>query len=862
MWERPLVPVPDDAELAVAEHDDDIRRPAGDEPGETSPGEAEPSADAARVDLAKRPAAGDDDPPEVTPGGAASDALTEQADDPEPAADPEPAPAAPPAPPAPPSYWLRRPARLAGDWRVVLAVFALLAAFYYPGLGSYGLFDPWETHYGEVARNMVEYDNYIDPWWGSPWDTKDVKREREGFYSKPLLVMWMTSAGMNLFGYTELGVRFFFPLIVVLALLAVYLAVSRFYTRRAGIIAVLVLGSAPFYAFMSRQAVTDGPLVALITAGMMALCLGLFGGDEDDEASPWLYGFTVGLLVLVILGQLWAILPMDRSPDVVRPYPGDRGPLYALQWWFTEVWTVGRGKGWVISALLVPLGAWAAWRVAHERRRRMLYIYLFYICCGLVVPAKGWLGWAPMGLSIIGYLIVTGEWKLLTRVDIPTGLLIVFMTGHPWIVAMIGGHHPGWWNRFIVHDHYKRLFSGVHSIDDGAFEYFFRWIGYGLFPWIGLLPAALVRAFGRLRTRGQGLSPQQRFELMMVLWAIFGFFLFTKSSTKFHHYIFPIIPPLAILIALFVEWALARRGRNLALLLVCAGALTMWVGQDMYRMPAAHGQSAQNLVNLFTYKYDREWSEYTSPARMEKLEGEAKQAAEDDNVRLWNMSNPLRMMTFFAVAGLLMMALRREWLREAGFLALGYAGLWCAWWCLQEYLPVISADWSQKGMWSAYYDDCSKYGPDEEDEFRRHLLLTSSRVPTKLDTFPSAWCKEPFVAFRTNWRGETFYSANTVLPSMETKYLAPFLEQWGDKPFYLFTERSRVKSELEPNLPDDMKGQYREVAIPPVLPADLVAKYRLPERNLKFVLLRVEKGTKPAEPAEPAQKDKATPTGG
>jgi 4-amino-4-deoxy-L-arabinose transferase-like glycosyltransferase len=160
------------------------------------------------------------------------------------------------------------------------------------------------------------------------------------------------------------------------------------------------------------------------------------------------------------------------------------------------------------------------------------------------------------------------------------------MTGHPWIVAMLGGHHPGWWSRFIMHDHYNRLFSGVHSIDDGAFEYFVRWIGYGLFPWIGLLPAALVRAFGRLRTRGQGYSPQHKFELMLVLWALFGFFLFTKSSTKFHHYILPVIPPLAILIAVFLEDVLARRGRHACSCLASAPGIVLWVGQDLYRMPA------------------------------------------------------------------------------------------------------------------------------------------------------------------------------------------------------------------------------------------------------------------------------------
>ena len=37
-----------------------------------------------------------------------------------------------------------------------------------------------------------------------------VKRERHMFYSKPPLIMWMMAAGMNLFGFNEVGVRFFF----------------------------------------------------------------------------------------------------------------------------------------------------------------------------------------------------------------------------------------------------------------------------------------------------------------------------------------------------------------------------------------------------------------------------------------------------------------------------------------------------------------------------------------------------------------------------------------------------------------------------------------------------------------------------
>ncbi|MEZ4471480.1 MAG: glycosyltransferase family 39 protein [bacterium] len=738
------------------------------------------------------------------------------------------------------SYWLTAPKRFAQDRLVVFGLLIALLGLYLPGLGSYGLYDPWETHYGEVARTMVETGNYIDPWWGSPWDPADVKREKEGFYSKPPLTMWMQATGMNILGYNEWGVRLLFPLGAILALLAIYLAMARFFNRRAGLLAVAVAGTAPFYAMLGRQAVTDGPMVAIMTIGMMSLAVGLFLCDEDEEASPTLYWGVTGLLLLVACAQLWAMWPMDRSPDVVRPFAGDSF-FRSIEWWFRETLAVAAGKGWALALFLAPIVFLAARRVLRQKRRRMLYVYLFYICCGLCVPAKGWLAWAPMGLAIIGYMLVTGEWRIFRQVDVSGGLLIVFVTGHPWVIAMIGGHDPEWYKRFIIHDHINRLFAGVHSIDDGGFEYFVRWIGYGLFPWIGALPAAIATVFGRLRKTAAGYTPEQKFQLLMLLWAVFGFFLFTRSKTKFHHYILPVIPPLAILIAIFLEDVLAKRARFLPVLLGSAAGVVLWVGQDLIRLPRAPGQASQNLVNLFTYKYDREWATYTDAAGLSKLTGDKLQNAVAANDFLLSHQSWLLWIGLLGVAGFLLLAVFRGWQRHLGTATLTLGGVLCTVFCLQVYLPDVSEDWSQKTMWDAYYAHCTKYGPDEEAEFRRHLLTQSMRVPSKLDTFPRAWCKEPVVAFRTNWRGETFYSANTVIPAPETKHLKPFLDQWGnDKPFYLFTERNRVQSELEPNLPAHLKRQYDEIF----------------GANLKFVMLRIEKKERAAQQIEPeAQRD-------
>jgi 4-amino-4-deoxy-L-arabinose transferase-like glycosyltransferase len=137
--------------------------------------------------------------------------------------------------------------RLSERQMVILVIlFGLL--LYLPFAGSYGLWDPWETHYGEVARQMVTRGDFISLWWpGSPIDP-------EVFWSKPVLSFWLISLSLYVFGLghpaagtfaissrPEWALRLPFCLMSLLALVGVYLAVSRFVSRRAGVLSVLAL---------------------------------------------------------------------------------------------------------------------------------------------------------------------------------------------------------------------------------------------------------------------------------------------------------------------------------------------------------------------------------------------------------------------------------------------------------------------------------------------------------------------------------------------------------------------------------------------------------------------------------------------
>ena len=138
-----------------------------------------------------------------------------------------------------------------------MALFVILFGLllYIPLAGTYGLWDPWETHYSEVARQMTTRGDYISLWWpGSP-------RDLDVFWSKPVLSFWLMSIGMHLAHVglpgggpgemalthrAEWAVRTPFCLMGVLGIYAVYLVTARFVSRRAGVLAAVVVATAPY----------------------------------------------------------------------------------------------------------------------------------------------------------------------------------------------------------------------------------------------------------------------------------------------------------------------------------------------------------------------------------------------------------------------------------------------------------------------------------------------------------------------------------------------------------------------------------------------------------------------------------------
>src|SRR5688572_28495591 len=80
-----------------------------------------------------------------------------------------------------PASWLEKLRELIPtDKAALIAVIAVGFLMFFPYLGTLGLWDCWEPHYGEVAREMIVRGDYVYPFWESHY-----------CFSKPALPIWL-----------------------------------------------------------------------------------------------------------------------------------------------------------------------------------------------------------------------------------------------------------------------------------------------------------------------------------------------------------------------------------------------------------------------------------------------------------------------------------------------------------------------------------------------------------------------------------------------------------------------------------------------------------------------------------------------
>jgi 4-amino-4-deoxy-L-arabinose transferase-like glycosyltransferase len=283
----------------------------------------------------------------------------------------------------------------------------------------------------------------------------------------------------------------------------------------------------------------------------------------------WAFGRAVAwraALALLLSAEFVAIGRMALTDATLALWTTIAGYAFMRGWWGAE-----------------PRGRWYA---------------LAWIAAGAAALAKGPVGLLiPLG-GVLLYLVLAGGLRQAWREAWPLrGLALFLLVATPWYAAMFWLH--GW--DYAARARGETL-GRVHrpvTGPGGTFLFYVPVLLLGFFPWSAFLPDAVATALRQARARARR-SRADAVTVFAAAWLLAGLALFSVAQTRLPHYVLPLFPAAALLVA--ASWPerpsrLARAllgGTGLAIAATLAGA---WLTGDLFARlvapayPAAPGAS-------------------------------------------------------------------------------------------------------------------------------------------------------------------------------------------------------------------------------------------------------------------------------
>ncbi len=338
--------------------------------------------------------------------------------------------------------------------RAVAVLLAVALLCFLPGFFGIPPIDRDEGRFAQATKQMVESGDYVD-----------IRFQDEVRYKKPVGIYWLQAGvvkAAQALGYRQALTSIWLyrvPSLVgaVAAVLLTYWAALPLVSRRAAVLAAVMMASCVLLGFERLIAKTDAMLLATVIAAMGAMARAYLSahGRQLEAAAAWF-----------IAAVFWTAL----AAGVLL-----KGPL-----------------------IIMIVGLAAAALVIVERSARWLLA---------LKPA--------VGVAWLALLVL------------------------PWFLAIVGRAGDAFFAESIGEDLVSKIFSGqeFHGAPPGYYFVLF-WATF----WPGATLAALATpAVWELRH-----APATRF---LLAWLVPSWLIFELVVTKLPHYVLPLYPAIAILIA-------------------------------------------------------------------------------------------------------------------------------------------------------------------------------------------------------------------------------------------------------------------------------------------------------------------------
>jgi 4-amino-4-deoxy-L-arabinose transferase-like glycosyltransferase len=265
---------------------------------------------------------------------------------------------------------------------------------------------------------------------------------------------------------------------------------------------------------------------------LVALSYKIFGISDFATRLPTL----LAMLGLCLLGLHWAGRAFGPRAGL---YTGLLMATGAGCFLFTRVFIPE-----AILSLFIALSFYCLVRALEETNS--LWWYGGYVLAALAVLTKGLIALVVIGMTLVAYLLVSGEWRRWREFRIVSGLVLFFAIAAPWhVLAALRTpetptHHGFLWFYFI-NEHVMRFLGKRIPHDYNKQAWYLYWSLHlvWLFPWSLYLPVALRRMKNSLRWPRPGqLDFASRTRWVCLLWATV-LLVFFSLSTNQEYYTFP-----------------------------------------------------------------------------------------------------------------------------------------------------------------------------------------------------------------------------------------------------------------------------------------------------------------------------------
>lgn len=270
---------------------------------------------------------------------------------------------------------------------------------------------------------------------------------------------------------------------------------------------------------------------------LVASCYELFGVSETSTRLPT----AITIFLLMLLAADWA-----------RRAFGARASIYAALFVVTAIGFYLFTRILIPEALLALMIAGALYFsvLALARGNSSRLWYAAYVCLALAVLAKGLVAIIFVGGTLIGYLLVTGEWKRWREFHLFTGTLLFLLIAAPWHI-LAGIRNTGFFWFYFINEHVLRFLGKRYPKDYNKLPAIAYWTLHfvWLFPW----SLFLARVVENLRQRAKERTSAEwtfadRTRMICLVWS--GLILvFFAISTNQEYYTFPAYLPLLLLAA-------------------------------------------------------------------------------------------------------------------------------------------------------------------------------------------------------------------------------------------------------------------------------------------------------------------------